>query len=195
MKNNDEMQRIASSWAEKISQGSARSVDAILTQAADLNQALMELNPYGKKARKKLQTLAHLSQSTMAKLESIGKRVAIFQQVKQNLPPSMSTLYLLAKMPADKMTKFVANDLRAISRAKLMDQISAKQTDRSELRLLSVHSQGEIDVETHRSIVRDLTKAVEQVSSNTGVTLSVVISRTGNADLAFPPANSLKIAA
>lgn len=195
MKNNPEFQRIVSSWAEKISLGSARSVDAILTQAADLHQALIELSPYGKKARKRLQTLAHLSQSTMAKLECIGKRVAVFEQVKQNLPASMSTLYVLAKMPADAMMPLIANDLRATSRSKLNSQLAGKQTNRTELRLFAVHSERDIDVDTRKQIVRELTKAVEQVSISTGVKLSVVVPRTGNPDVALPPANPLKIAA
>lgn len=195
MKESNNIQQILDLWAEKISQASARNLDAILTRAESVNQALAELAPYGKKARRKLQKMVGLSQSTMAKLEKVGVRVDSFRAMAHNLPPSMSTLYELARMPDATMLSLIAKDIRTLSRSKLLLQSNVGRGSRNVERLLTVLTESKLENLCRHQIIEEIVTAVENIGAGHNIKLIISRGLRESAVAKSPEAIGLQLAA
>lgn len=159
--------------AAKISGSCTNSLDAILTNAENVSEALKELEPHGKRARRQLRKRANLSQPMMAKLEAIGRHSQLFRSKAYNLPPSMSTLYALTCLPEEEMRNKIEMDLRAVSRSKLVNFASHSPPSPSTVWLLSVFTQTDLDDEKKLELIQEISANVMNVAERHAVKISV----------------------
>lgn len=179
----DRLDDVVRPWAERISRASTNSLEAILTRAESVCAALNDLSKYGKKARTKLQQSAHISQSEMSKLEKIGKHAELFRSKFQNLPASMSSLYVLAGLPEQEMRSLVDKDLRMRSRSKLLGRSSGIPALPRSGRLFTISFSGDhLDAEQRRKLIEEIRAAVETIVERYGIRLALPATNGDEAD-------------
>jgi hypothetical protein len=106
-------------WVAKIAITSGTTVEAIVTLAENVRAALQELEPYGQKARQLLAARSALSRPMISKLETIGRHAQLLRRRASFLPPSVSSLYALARKPLPALERALMMDLRGKSRAEI----------------------------------------------------------------------------
>lgn len=113
------LDRLVAPWAERIAKSSGTTVEAIVTNTENVRAALQELKPYGQKARQLLALRSGLSRSMLSKLETIGRHAELLRRRARFLPPSVSSLYALARKPSPELERALMMDLRGKSRAEI----------------------------------------------------------------------------
>jgi hypothetical protein len=86
-------------WARQIRATSGWTVETILATGEKLLAAHQDLAPHGPKARAMLAAETRLSRPAMSRLEAIGRHAAMLRRRTASLPPNVSSLYALTRLP------------------------------------------------------------------------------------------------
>lgn len=158
-------------WAARIGHSSGRTVEGILLQAENVMKALRDLRPYGPKARIMLQARARLSQPALSRLEAIGRHAELMRLRASKLPPSVSSLYALTRMPWNRFLKAIEIDLRGLSRAGIQQLFAHAPPSRKMCRLLTIRIAPEVNETTRAQLIADIGAAVARIAENRKIDL------------------------
>jgi hypothetical protein len=160
-------------WARKLRASSGWTVETILATAENLLAALQELEPHGPKARDMLAAEARLSRPTMSRLETIGRHAGMLRLRAANLPPYVSSLYVLTRKPFAQFKKAIETDLRGLSRSEIAALFSPAQVSAPRRRLITIAAPADIADETRRAVMADIHAALARIGEAHGIGLAL----------------------
>jgi len=173
------LDRLVAQWAAKIATSSGTTVEAIVTHAQNVCAALQELEPHGQKARQLLATRSGLSRSMMSKLETIGRHADPLRRRAGFLPPSVSSLYALARKPSPGFDQALTMDLRGKSRAEITALFALPSPRKPPRKLMTVLLPPDLDEAARRALLADLDEALARIAENHKVDLDVSLPASG----------------
>jgi hypothetical protein len=159
-------------WAQEIRYKSRWTVETILGTAEKLLAACEELEPYGPKARAMLAAEARLSRPMMSRLEAIGRHAAMLRRKISNLPPHVSSLYALTRLPFAQFRKAIETDLRGMSCAAIMRHFAPRPPEASHRRLMTIALPAGIVKETRHPVMMDIRAAVARIAQVHGLEIA-----------------------
>lgn len=160
-------------WATKIAISSGATVEAIVTHAENVYAALHELKPHGQKARQLLATRSGLSRPMISKLETIGRHADPLRRRAGFLPPSVSSLYALARKPSPGFEQALAMDLRGKSRAEITALFAPPSPRKPTRELMTILVPPDLDEATRCALLADLDEAMTRIAEKHKVDLGV----------------------
>ena len=156
-----------------ISDCSATTLAGILLNAENVFHAARDLGRYGPQARRRLQLKARLSQPMMSKLEAIGRHAEFFRRKAHNLPPSVSSLYALAKKPPHEIARAIEMDLRGKTRAEITGLFAAPTPARRPQRLMTISVPAGVADATKFQLIAGIKAAISRIGQERKIALSV----------------------
>jgi hypothetical protein len=173
-------------WAVMISDCSATTVAGILLIAENVFHAVRDLGRYGPQARLRLQLKARLSQPMMAKLEAIGRHAEVFRRKAHNLPPSVSSLYALARKSPHKMASAIEMDLRGKTRSEIMELFAAPRAAKPAQRLMTISAPPGVADATKLQLIADIKAAIGRIGGERKIVLSIKARSVAKQKIARP---------
>lgn len=166
------LEQMVARWARKLRASSGWTVETVLATAESLLIALEELSPHGAEARLLLAREARLSRAMMSRLEAIGRHAGLLRPCSANLPPYVSSLYALTRLPFAEFKKAIATDLRGMSRAEIARLFRKAQAKARQLRLITIRAPSGLADDTRQAVLADLRSALAQIGEAHGVGLT-----------------------
>ena len=169
------LEQTVSRWARKLRASSGWTVETVLATSENLLIALKELSPHGAQARVLLAREARLSRAMMSKLESIGHHAGLLRPCAANLPPYVSSLYVLTRLPFAQFKKAIATDLRGLSRVEIARIFTPAQPGLPgpRRRLATVRAPAGLADQKRRAVLADLRAALARIGEAHGIDLAV----------------------
>ncbi|MGE3871470.1 MAG: hypothetical protein AB7F74_00800 [Parvibaculaceae bacterium] len=173
------LDRLVASWAAKIAGSSGTTVEAIVTLAENVRDALQELDPHGRAARRLLAQHAGLSRPMLSKLETIGRRAEPLRRRAAALPPSLSSLYALARKPEAEFAQALAMDLRGKSRAEIAALFAPPSPPRPRRQLMTILVPPGLNEVARRLLTADIAAALARIMETRRVDLDISLPAVG----------------
>jgi hypothetical protein len=167
------LDRLIAPLAAKIARSSGTTVEAIVTNAQNVHAALTELEPHGRKARQLLALRSGLSRAMMSKLETIGRHAQLLRHMARTLPPSVSSLYALARKPWPEFKHAVMMDLRGKSRAEIRALFAPRSPPRTGRKHVSILLPPDLAEAAKSRLMADIEEALARIGEAHGVYLAV----------------------
>jgi hypothetical protein len=158
-------------WARKLRATSGWTVETILATAENLLAALQELEPHGQKARAMLAAEARLSRPMMSRLEGIGRHAGMLRLRAANLPPYVTSLYVLTRKPFAEFKKAIETDLRGLSRSEIASLFSPAPVPAPRRKLITIRAPAGLADETRRAVMADIHSALARIGEAHGIAL------------------------
>ena len=160
-------------WARQIRATSGWTVETILATGEKLLAARQDLEPHGPKARAMLAAETRLSRPAMSRLEAIGRHAAMLRRRTATLPPHVSSLYALTRLPFDQFEKAIETDLRGISRSAIARLFGASPRPGSRRNFVTIAMPAGIAEETRLKVMAALGAAVALVGERHRIGLAI----------------------
>jgi hypothetical protein len=167
------LERLVRSWAAKIASSSGTTVEAIVTISENVRGALRELQPYGRKARQLLARYSGLSRPMMSKFETIGRRAEPLRRVAATLPPSLSSLYALARKPEPEFERALTTDLRNMSRAEIKALFALPSPPKPTRKLMTILVPPDLNETARGVLIADIGAALARIMDSRRVDLDI----------------------
>jgi len=159
-------------WARQIRATSGWTVETILATGEKLLAARQDLEPHGPKARAMLAAETRLSRPAMSRLEAIGRHAEMLRRRTASLPPHVSSLYALTRLPFAQFKQAIEMDLRGMSRSGIA-RLFAASPPPSRRKLLTIAMPADIADEARLKVMADLRAAVVLVGEQHGIGLAI----------------------
>lgn len=156
-------------WARELRYKSGWTVETILATAEKLVAACEALAPYGPKARAMLAAEARLSRPMMSRLEAIGRHAAMLRAAAANLPPHVSSIHALTRLPFTRFRTAIAMDLRGLSCAAIARHFAPAPPKGSRLRLMTITLPAGTPEATRRAVTADIGAALACIAQDHGI--------------------------
>ena len=120
-----------------------------------------------------------LSRPMMSKLETIGRRAEFMRRVAGALPPSVVSLYILARQPLPEFNQALTMDLRSKSCAEIKALFGLSSPARPTRKLMTILVPSELDEHARRLLIADITSALDRIIEKRKIDLEVSLPRHG----------------
>jgi hypothetical protein len=170
---NEALDRQIELWGAKIARSSGTTVEAIVTHAENVCDALRELRPLGRKARQLLAEHSGLSRPMISKLEAIGAHAGLLRRMAHTLPPSLSSLYALVRKPLPEFEQAVMMDLRGKTRTEIRALFAPPPPRQRTRRLLTVLVPPDLGEAGRCVLVADISAALIRIIDRRRVDLDI----------------------
>ncbi|MGE0008154.1 MAG: hypothetical protein AB7S92_21545 [Parvibaculaceae bacterium] len=176
-------------WAAEIRHRSGWTVETILVAAENLLAAVQDLAPHGPHARNLLAAEAKLSRAMMSRLEAIGRNAATLRLYSANLPPHLSSLHALTRLPCTQFRRAVASDLRGMSCAAIVRRFTPAPPRRPRGGRMIIALPAGMAEETRRKVEAEIAAAVARIAKDHGFTAANFRHRAGRRPAPRPPSS------
>ena len=160
-------------WARQIRATSGWTVETILATGEKLLAARHDLEPHGPKARAMLAAETRLSRPAMSRLEAIGRHAEMLRRRTASLPPYVSSLYALTRLPFAQFKQAIEMDLRGMSRSGIARLFASPPRSRSRRKLMTIAMPAGIADEARLKVMADLRAVIVQVGERHGIGLAI----------------------
>ncbi|MGE0007639.1 MAG: hypothetical protein AB7S92_18910 [Parvibaculaceae bacterium] len=173
------LDRLVEPWAAKIARSSGTTVEAIVSHAENVRDALRELAFYGARARHLLALRSGLSRSAMSKLETIGRYAEPLRRRADTLPASTASLYALARKPWREFEQALEMDLRGRSCAEIKALFAAPSPPRPSRKLMTILVPAELTELMRGLLVADIEMALVRIIERRRIDLDFFLPQSG----------------
>lgn len=168
------LDRLLEHWAAKIAKSSGTTIETIVTNAENVRAALRELSPYGRNARQLLALRSGLSRPMMSKLETIGRHAQLLRHKAGTLPPSVSSLYALARKPWPEFKQAVMMDLRSRNRAEIKALFAPPALPKPTRKLMTILVPRDLGEAARLTLIADIEAALARIAEDRKIDLEAM---------------------